>query len=191
MRMGHTSATVHIVGHPNVEFLSHTLIESIEEFHVFADWCLENGYEGVVMRKAEGIYKSGRSTFKQAWMLKWKPWEDAEGIIVGIEELMHNDNPQETNLLGLSKRSSHKDGMRGSGMFGNFIVDTDEFGLISCGGGKGITHDMRRRIWEDYLQSLTDGVSPPFYGRRVVYRYQAFGMKDKPRFPNLKGFRYE
>ncbi len=176
------------INHPCVEFLPHVLISSLEEFNEYADWCMDNGYEGVVLRHAAGPYKSGRSTFLQAWMLKWKPWEDAEGIIVGFEEMMHNENEQTTSALGLSKRSSHKEGMRGSGMLGNFIVDTVEFGLISCGGGKGFTHKDRKLIWENYLQSIEDKVSPPFFGRKVTYRFQRYGMKDKPRFPNLKGW---
>lgn len=180
------------VRYPNhVEFLPHNLIINMEYFLEYADWCLENGYEGVVLRKPEGPYKNGRSTFNQAWMLKWKPWEDAEGIIIGIEELMHNDNEQTTSLLGLSKRSSHKDNLTPSGMAGYFILDTREWGRVRCGGGKGFDHDTRRRVWKDYLQSLNDGVESPLFGRKVVFRYQAFGMKDKPRFPNLKGFRYD
>jgi len=181
-RMMKAHHTVIGINHPNVEYLPHMLIESN---------CLGEGYEGVVLRKPEGPYKCGRSTFNQAWMLKWKPWEDAEGIIVGIEELMHNDNEQTTSLLGLAKRSSHKDNLTPSGMAGYFILDTETWGRVRCGGGKGFDHDTRRRVWTDYLQSLDDCVSPPFFGRRVVFRYQAFGMKDKPRFPNLKGFRYD
>ena len=175
----------------NVEFLAHVLIHNMAEFMIYADGCIKMGYEGVVLRKPEGPYKCGRSTFNQAWMLKWKPWEDAEGIIVGIEELMHNENEQTTNLHGLSKRSSHRANLVPSGMAGYFILDTEAWGRVRCGGGKGFTHDTRRRIWKDYLQSLDDCVSPPFFGRKVVFRYQAFGMKDKPRFPNLKGFRYD
>lgn len=191
VRMKYADMIVHDLNHPNVEYLPHTLLYSMEDFVQFSEWCIENGYEGVVMRAPEGPYKCGRSTFNQAWMLKWKPWEDAEGIIVGIEELMHNDNEQTTSLLGLAERSSHKGNLIPSGMAGYFILDTVEWGRVRCGGGKGFTHDKRRRIWEDYVQSLNDGVSPPFFGEKVTFRYQAFGMKDKPRFPNLKGFRYD
>jgi len=190
-RMERTHRIVNEINHPCVTFLRHTLILSLEEFVLFADQCIDQGYEGVVLRAPEGLYKCGRSTFKQHWMLKYKEWEDAEGIIVGVEELMHNDNEQTTSLLGLAKRSSHKDNLTPSGMAGYFIVDTEIWGKVRCGGGKGFDHDTRRRIWTDYLQSLDDCVSPPFFGRKVVFRYQAFGMKDKPRFPNLKSFRYE
>ena len=104
---------------------------------------------------------------------------------------MHNDNEQTTDLRGLSRRSSHKANLIPSGMAGYFILSTEEFGTVRCGGGKGFTHDQRRRVWEDYIQSLNDGVACRLIGQRVVFRYQAFGMKDKPRFPNLKGFRYD
>jgi len=143
-RTAYAHRRVGIINHPNVEFLYHYWIESIEAFLEFADWCLEQGYEGVVLRKSEGPYKCGRSTFNQAWMLKWKPWEDAEGIIIGIEELMHNENEQTTSLLGLSKRSSHKDNLTPSGMAGYFILDTEIWGRVRC-GGKGFRSRYKKK----------------------------------------------
>ncbi len=177
---------------PELILLQHTLIESQEEFLQYVEQCISDGYEGAVLRHPDGIYKSGRSTLNQGWMLKYKEWEDAEGTIIGFEELYHNENPQEVSLLGLSKRSSHGEGKIAAGTLGAFILKT-AWGILRIGNGRGMTHEFRQRIWDRNVklpfEHKMDEFFPPDLGRVITFRYQKHGMQTLPRFPQYKGFR--
>jgi DNA ligase-1 len=50
---------------------------------MFAE-ALEKGFEGLVLRDANAPYKFGRSTQAEAYLLKLKPWGDAEAYIVDV-----------------------------------------------------------------------------------------------------------
>lgn len=192
------------INHPNIKVLTHTLISSLEEFVQYIEVCMEDGYEGAIYRSPAGPWKNGRSTFNQGWMLKWKPWEDAEGTIIGFEELMHNENPlEESRHEGLTTRSSHKAGKVGGNTLGKFILQT-EWGELRVGTGVGLTHELRQEIWNrnpgawastrqtagQYLDQ-PGGVEElmPDIGRKITFKYMPFGMQDKPRHPIYKGFR--
>lgn len=47
---------------------------------------LASGFEGLIVRRSDGPYKFGRSTPKEALMLKLKRFEDAEARVTGWEE---------------------------------------------------------------------------------------------------------
>lgn len=57
------------------------------------------GHEGLILRDPASPYKYGRSTLKQEWMLKLKPSDDAEGTVVNVVELMH-ENGQPGGVMG-------------------------------------------------------------------------------------------
>ncbi len=171
---------------PSLRILTHTLIGSTEEFLSYFDACLEDGYEGVVVRSLAGPYKCGRSTFNQGWMLKYKPWADAEGTIIGFEELYHNENPQEESLTGLTQRSSHKAGKKAAGTLGAFILQTD-WGVLRVGTGVGLTQALRQEIW-DRNTGFPEDLKPDI-GRTITFKYLKHGMQTLPRHPGYKGFR--
>ena len=187
-RYAQTSVFVKIIDHPRLKLLTHTLIGSTEEFLDYFEACLKDGYEGAVVRSLAGPYKCGRSTLNQGWMLKYKPWEDAEGTIIGFEELYHNENPQEEGLLGLTKRSSHKQGKVPGGTLGALVLET-KWGVLRV--GSGINAADRQAIWDRNKPTL-DGLefqANVDLGRKVSFKYLAHGMKDLPRHPIYKGFR--
>ncbi len=186
-----TSSIVHEVNHPCLKMLTHTLIGSTEEFLDYIKACMEDGFEGAVVRSLAGPYKSGQSTLNQGWMLKYKPWSDAEGIVIGFEELYHNENPQEEGLTGLSKRSSHKAGKTAAGTLGALVLQTD-WGELRVGIFKGKDAAWRQKIWDRNWRGLVishDGVDAPDLGRKVTFKYQKHGMQSLPRFPVFKGWR--
>jgi len=175
--------------------LHHDVIHSVKEFIVFVDECMVDGYEGAVIRAIEGQYKSGRSTLNQGGMLKYKNWVDAEGIVIGFEELMHNDNEDIKNHFGLAKRTSHKDNLIPAGVLGALILQTD-WGVLRV--GSGFDSATRKAIWErnkqvvEVLRNPEQGViygKGHDLGRIVTFKYQPHGMQDLPRFPIWKGFR--
>lgn len=187
------------IGSPLVEPIYHELVHSDEAFREYASACTEAGYEGAMLRHLQGHYKEGRSTLRQQYLLKYKEWIDAEGIVVGFEERMHNANEDIKDNFGHAKRSSHKENMVPMGTLGALILDT-AWGELRV--GSGLDDAQRQDIWDrnivkvlkdgetsiDEYELVVEGVQPDM-GRKVTFKYQAFGMKDKPRFPIFRHFR--
>jgi DNA ligase-1 len=151
-----------------------------EEKHLLAyeEACLQQGFEGIMLRDIDGPYKYGRSTWKEQYLIKVKRFKDAEATVIGFEELEHNENEQTIGPLGLIERSDHKAGKVAGGTLGAIVV---------CGHngikfkiGSGFDAATRQRIWDNQSEYLH---------RLVSYRYQPHGVKEAPRCPIFKGFR--
>lgn len=176
----------------------HTLVGNIEAFRERTEMYVRQGYEGVCLRHRYGPYKSGRSTFRQGWLLKYKQWQDAEGTIIGFEELLRNTNEDVKDNFGYAKRSHAKSGMVPAGTLGALVLET-QWGELRV--GSGFDASLRDQIWrrntpvdqngERILDHAECGIELPDIGRVVTFKYQAYGMQDKPRFPIFKGFREE
>jgi DNA ligase-1 len=135
-----------------------------------------------MIRDPHGLYKFGRATAKSGELLKIKRFVDDEAVVVGVEELMHNENEAKTNALGRTERSTAKAGLRGAGTLGKLIVrrqDGVEFGI-----GTGFTAQQRADLWDHRRRR------GPLVGKLVTYKHFAnAGVKDAPRFPVFKAFR--
>ena len=140
---------------------------------------ITQGYEGVMIRSAYGPYKQGRSTENEGYLLKLKRFEDDEAVIIGFEELLHNDNNAEKDAFGRTKRSQAQDGMRHGNTLGAIIVEHPVFGQFKI--GTGFVEKERFVIWKGRDR---------FLGRLAKFKYQKTGMKDKPRFPVWLGLRH-
>lgn len=156
------------------------LICHLSELWEFEQEAVESGYEGLICRDPQGPYKQNRATELEGWMWKLKRFKDDEGIITGYYELEHNDNPQETNELGLSKRRKLKEGMRPGGTLGGFILDW-RGKVLRVGTGKGLDRKLRDFIWANQEK---------FMGWPLKFKYQEVGMKDLPRTPIAIGPRH-
>ena len=165
-------------GAPHVKFLYPVKINNREELNIYSEQCLKKGYEGVMVRSADSPYKHGRATFREGFLIKIKPMEDAEATIVGFEEQMHNANEATTNALGRTERSSHKANLVPKGTLGALVVEHPKFGRFNI--GTGFDDALKAKIWANRQQ---------FLGKIVTFKYQAIGTKDKPRIPVFKGFR--
>lgn len=161
------------------ELVEHTMVTTPDGLRKLDEQHVAAGYEGTMTRDPNGPYKQGRSTLKQGLLLKLKQWADAEGVVTGFEERMHNANAQETDELGHAKRSSSKDGLVPAGTLGAVVLDT-EWGELRV--GSGYNDELRDHVWRNLDHYL---------GAIVTFKYQPSGMQDKPRFPIFKGFRHE
>ena len=170
--------------HPHFDIHSHeSLLDYIGE-------CLQVDAEGAVTRDPRGLYKFGRATERQQWMLKIKPFVDAEAVVVGVEELMHNLNGPEVSQLGLQKRSSHKDGKVPSGKLGALVCTPLQLPILNINDavstrfriGTGFTDSDRHLLW-------AQRASLP--GRIVKYKSMQHGVLEAPRHPVFLGFRAE
>ena len=160
-----------------IKFVPQTTIYNAQELKAFESKCLEEGHEGVMIRSLDGPYKCGRSTIREGYMLKIKKFHDAEGIVVGFKEQMHNANKATKDALGRTKRSSHKANMIGKNVLGALVI---EFNGYTTKVGSGFTDAERAYYWE---------VRNSLIGEQITFKYQKSGGKDKPRFASFKCFR--
>jgi DNA ligase 1 len=156
----------------------HTLLKNEKQLLAYEESILELGFEGIMLRNVNGLYKHGRSTLNEGWLMKVKRFCDSEAVVVGWEELEHNHNAQERSALGLAKRSSHKINKVRGGVLGALVCQLP--GGVRFNIGSGFTWDERVLLWEK-REALK--------GQFVKYKYFAGGVKDKPRFPVFLGFR--
>jgi DNA ligase-1 len=152
-------------------------IDTAEELNVFEQWCLDQGFEGVMVRNAGGKYKFGRSTEKEQILVKIKQFEDDEAVVIGVSALQTNVNDKKMNELGDMRRTSHKDGKIDLEMLGALDV---EWNGIRFGIGTGFDKDTREDLWK-----RRDSI----IGKIVKFKYFSQGVKTAPRFPVFLGFR--
>lgn len=165
---------------PRIELVLPVRVDSAEELReLVAGWVAE-GYEGGMVRTADSPYKYGRSTRKQAWLLKIKDFVDTEAEIIGVYELMHNANEAKKNLLGRTERSSHKENLVPTGKLGGFVLRHPDWEDFRCGSFKGVTHEERKTMWENRDELI---------GQLAKFKYQPHGSQDRPRLPIFLGLR--
>jgi DNA ligase-1 len=149
------------------------------ELDTYSAEMLADGHEGIMVRLPDGLYKNGRATFREGYLTKIKPFEDADATVVGFAERMHNSNAATTNALGRTERSSHQANLVPMRTLGALIV-TSPLWKETFNIGTGFTDAQRSAVWES-RESLI--------GRTVKFKYQAIGTKDAPRIPVFLGWR--
>lgn len=160
-----------------IRLVEQRLITNVIELSHFEEECLKKGYEGICTRSVDGFYKEGRSTLKEQKLLKIKRFKDAEAIVVGFEEKMHNENELTVNELGHAHRSSCKDAMIPADTLGALVVNMNGT-VFSIGSGFD-------NVTRDYIWANRDNL----IGSIVKFKYFPVGVKDAPRFPIFLGFR--
>lgn len=162
-----------------VRLLEQVLINNQEELEQYEAEQLEKGFEGVIVRAVNGLYKYGRSTAREGYLLKVKRFQDGEAVVVGFNELMRNDNEAEINVLGYIERSSHTENLTPMGVMGSLEVEDLVTG-VRFSVGTGYTMQQRSELW---------AVRNELVGKIVKYKHFPIGVKDAPRFPVYLGFR--
>jgi len=157
------------------------LLTNKEQLVKYEEQCVSADFEGIIIRDPMGKYKCGRSTLKEGILLKIKRFTDDEAKIIGFVERMHNANSKEKDEFGLSKRSHKKDGMVPDNTLGALQLKNLKTG-VEFELGTGFDDALRKEIWTHQKKYL---------GQLVKYKYQAAGLKEKPRFPVFLGFRNE
>lgn len=166
-------AKVKAYNHPRIKLTAQVKCNSAAEVIALYEQVIElgEGYDGLIIRDPKAIYKSGRSTLKQGWMLKLKPWKDAEATIIGFEELLSN----------LDTSTKMKDNMVPMDTLGAFIVAWNNK-TFNIGGGKGFTAERRKYWWSNREAMI---------GRKVTFKYLNLSEDGIPRHPNLRGQRLD
>ncbi len=154
------------------------IVNNQKELEAFEQDALSKNFEGVIVRRLDSPYKCGRSTLKQAYLLKLKRFEDDEGQIIDFEELMHNENDAFKDERGYTKRSSCKEHLTSGNTVVAFVIKTKEG--LEFKLGTGFTADQRLTFWKNRKDLLN---------KFVKYKYFPVGIKDLPRHPVFLGFR--
>lgn len=182
----------------NVRVVPWKLVHSLEELYAFEDECLNQGFEGVVVRDPKGKHKSGRATAKVGAYLRIKRFVDFEGEIVNLTEAMENTNEAKTNELGRTERSTHQENMVPKGMVGmiqmkalkdvvsgsTVLIKKDQ--IVDVGPGN-MLHEDRIKFWLAFVNKTEDNL----VGQIGKAKFFPKGIKDKPRFPSFIGIRSE
>jgi len=161
-----------------IKVLDQTLVFDQAQLDAYYSDSLERGFEGAILRNLDAEYKYGRSTAKSQDMLKMKPFQDSEAVILSAYEAMENQNEAFTNELGQTDRSTHAENKVGKGMVGGFVVKDLKTGVeFNCAPGK-LSHAERTELF-----------GQPLEGKILKYRSMSYGVKDAPRFPRFIGWR--
>lgn len=165
---------------PGKSVLAHKQVscECLNDVLVYEGECLDQGYEGLILRSPTAPYKMGRSTVNEGYLLKLKRFRDDEAEIIGFEERMHNGNEATTNELGRTKRSSHKAGKTGRGDLGALVLRRKDGVTFNC--GTGFDDGLRQAVWDNRSKYL---------GKIAKYKHFEIGAKDLPRHPVFIGWR--
>ena len=165
-----------------VKIVEHIRCNNEAELMETEEKWLDAGNEGVMIRSYEGLYKCGRSSEREGYLLKLKRFEDMEAKVQGTYEQMHNGNEAFTNELGRTARSSCKGGKVGMDTLGGLIVvgQNGTFNGIEFECGTGFDAAQRKELWADRWN---------LEGRIAKIKYFPVGSKDKPRHPVFLGWR--
>jgi DNA ligase 1 len=174
-----------IDGTGRIQILTHTLIYDHDELMEYEQLMVGEGFEGVILRHPNAPYKFGRSTAREGYLLKLKRFKDSEAYVMDIIEEMHNGNEAQTNELGRTKRSSHKENKTGKGRMGALLV-RDKKTNVEFQIGTGFTDADKEWWWNEHLDRQRTG---GWKSKVVKYKYFPVGVKDLPRHPVYLGLR--
>lgn len=172
-----------LLRNPTLARVDHKLIYNEEQLNHYEAECLDKGYEGVMLRITHGRYKFGRSTYREALLLKLKRFEDSEAVIDGANEKMHNANEKTLVKNGKAVRNSKKEGKVPMGVLGS-VECRDIHDGRPVDVGSGFSDAERAALWQMHQRG-------ELVGKVIKYQFFPTGSKDRPRFPTFKGFRDE
>lgn len=179
----------------NAHLVPSKLCHSLEQLLEAEEVCLSQGFEGIILRDPNGVYKSGRSTVREGGLLRVKRFMEEDALVVGIEEGRSNGNEARVNELGRTERSTHQENMMPNGLVGSLLCVVSK--NVSCPitkkllliKGQAVTvspgnmdHAQRREYFEDQSKLL---------GKTIKFKFFPKGLKDKPRFPTFVSIRAE
>ncbi|QIX17339.1 ATP-dependent DNA ligase [Burkholderia multivorans] len=167
-----------LVGSRVVPVTQHQVTDS-DALSILETRFLAEGYEGMMIRHGGSKYKFGRSTEREGGLVKVKRFTDAEAIVIGFEEEMHNSNEAKRDALGRTERSTSKAGLHGKGTLGALVVKNEQGVVFNI--GTGFTAAQRAEYWANH---------PKLFGKIVKFKHFDHGTVDAPRHPVFIGFRH-
>ena len=168
---------------PRLRHLNGVLIKREDDLLEYEARQLEEGFEGIILRSPDGLYKHGRSTVREGGLLKLKRFLDSEALVLEVIEEQFNGNEAQKDNLGRTKRSSAKAGKVGKGRAGALRV-RDLKTEVEFEVGTGLTDADKAEWWAWWCL----GSQRP--ARYVKYKYFPVGMQERPRHPVYLSWRH-
>ena len=162
-----------------VRHLGGTHIAREDDLLSFEAQQLDLGYEGIILRSHDGVYKHGRSTVREGGLLKLKRFSDSEAEVLEVIEEQFNGNEAQKDNLGRTKRSSAKAGKVGKGRAGALRVRDLTTG-VEFEVGTGLTDADKAEWWAWWLKVNR---APGVCERVIRYKFFSVGMQERPRHP--------
>jgi DNA ligase-1 len=137
--------------------------------------------EGICFRSIDALYKQGRSTLREQYLVKLSRYIRNEVIVIGFNEARLNSNTEKRDPTGLMRRQTLGANMIGKDTLGSFECK-DSRGIIfsvSCGV---LTASQRQEIWDN---------QDKYKGLTMTIKHKPYGVKIKPRNPSFIGWRKE
>ena len=168
-------------------------VHSADEVRDAFKKALDKGFEGLILRDPNGPYKFGRSTLKEEYLLKCKPFESFDGQVIEVIQATEVDpNAEKTvNELGRSVTSKKKDDRipieKASAFKVRYIEDvTDLQGVPQEQYGHelkvslAMTDVEKEEVWKN---------RDSYIGKWIEYKGMVVGAKDVPRHAVMLRFR--
>lgn len=164
-----------------IECVPMTTVYTADQVRNVEAMYLAMGYEGLILRNPKGVYKNGRSTLNEGYLMKLKRFVDGEAIVLRLEEAQQNNNELTRDELGRAKRASNQENKSGKGMIGTIIGLDKTWGEIRISPGI-MPHSERMALWHSPHSIL---------GRTIHWRSFGYGVMNAPRFARYYGIREE
>lgn len=169
----------------HLRIMPYRVCHGMQELLNYEEQLLDGGYEGIIIRDPDGIYKHGKSTIREGGYLRVKRYVEELFVVTSVEEAMENTNEATVNELGNTRRSSAQAGMVPKGMIGKihgtWAKDVEWQGKVLFRKGDAVlmgpgnmTHQEREHYWKNQHM---------FVGQVGKCKTFPIGVKDKPRFP--------
>ncbi len=141
---------------------------------------LQLGYEGLMLKNANGAYKCGRGTIKEGLIYKFKPYETFDAKIIDvIQQTEAREGSEKTiNELGNSVTSKKLEDRVPVDMASAFLVKYEDQELKVA--LSSMDHDSRATTWYHRKELI---------GKCIEYKGMNVGAKDVPRHPVFIRFR--
>lgn len=166
-------------GQESIVQVAHTYAYTLDDVLALERHYVGLGYEGIMIRDPNGVYKQNRSTVREGILLKVKRFQDSEAEILDWEYLQRNLNEKLVDERGYSKRSTEQAGKVNDTLVGSLLVRDCSSGVVFS-IGSGFSELQRAEMYSN-RDSLR--------GKLVKYKSFSVGVKEKPRFPIFLGFR--
>lgn len=164
-----------------IQVLPQKLLRNLDELLEYYQRVIELGFEGLMLRSLDGLYKCGRSTVNEHYLMKMKPRKDGEALLIGVEEEMANTNRATVSKTGRTKRSGHKAGKVPKGRAGKLVLRLKDGTVFKC--GSGLKDKDRDWFWRHRKRLVASKKC------WIKFEWLDYGIKEKPREPTYKGIR--
>jgi DNA ligase-1 len=163
----------------NLILVTHKRVNNVQDVESYFEEVLKEGYEGLILRNPESLYKFGRGTIKEGIIFKVKPFVTFDAQITGVVQATeaNEDAEKKINELGRSVTSKKKEDRHAILKASAFWVNYENKPLKVV---LAMTDFEKIDIWINRAGLI---------GKWIEYKGMLVGSKDVPRHPVMIRFR--